>query len=394
MLKQPSCNLMFHRMRPREQGGRTALERFDCQIKSGVIACLEILNEDEVQKVYCEFHDDVVVQRKLNSKSTYDFIQVKTQEDIREPWGLNKLFGINTQKGGSLTTTKLHNSFAGKLLQHVILFGKECNSVVFQTNVVVDKKVVELITSLKNGKLDNKWAQLLLSKYNETFSNDDTEFTQKEIIEQLNKLHIQEDVPYLKLGNNTYHSEVHSRIYEYSEIDLRQREAREIIIKLEDLVFRKSKEPLKDFSYKEIEDKTCIGISDLLNVLAISRDAYLALKRGGDAKAIRNASIIQRTLESAGVSQDSIAYCSQCKIDWDLWVRESCLDFLDVEGISGIVKEELGKIIDIEHKLKLKDLRKAVAVVMENLKKEKLLFDLNKDQVLGAFFSQIVKLKS
>ncbi|WP_185232622.1 dsDNA nuclease domain-containing protein [Teredinibacter franksiae] len=385
---------MFHNLRPREQGGRTALERFDCQIKSGVIACLEILNEDEVQKVYCEFHDDIVVQRKLNSESTYDFIQVKTQEDIREPFGLNKLFGINTQKGGSLTTKNLHDSFAGKLLQHVIQFGKECNSVVFQTNIVVDKKVEELRASLDKGEVDNKWVQLLFSKYNGAFSGDGSEFTQKEIIEHFNKLHIQEDVPYLKLGNSTYHSEAHSRIYEYSEIDLRYIEAREIIIKLEDLVFRKSKGPLKEFSYKEIEEKTSIGITDLLNVLAISRDAYLALKSGGDAKAIRNASIIQRTLESAGVSQDSITYCSQCKIEWDVWVRESCLDFLDVEGIAGIVEIELNKIITIDHKLKLMDLRKAVKLSMIELEKEKILFDLNKDQVLGAFFSQIVKLKS
>lgn len=385
---------MFYKQRPREQGGRTALERFDCQIKSGVIACLEILNEDEVQKVYCEFHDDVVVQRKLDNKTTYDFIQVKTQEDIREPWGLNKLFGINTQKGGTLTATKLTNSFAGKLLQHVNMFGEECSSLIFQTNIVVDKKVFELMASFGSEQNDNKWAQLLLSNYNGAFNNGGIALTQKEIVQHFNKLHFQEDVPYLKLRNNTYHSEVHAKIYEYSEIDLRQREAREIIIKLEDLVFRKSKEPLKDFSYEEIEDKTSICISDLLNVLAISHDAYLALKSGGDAKAIRNASIIQRTLESAGVSQKSIAYCSQCKVYWDLWVRESSLDFLDVEGISGIVEEELRKIIDMEHRLKFIDLRKAVEAVMNNLKKENLLFDLKKDQVLGAFFSQIVKLKS
>ena len=70
------------------------------------------------------------------------------------------------------------------------------------------------------------------------------------------------------------------------------------------------------------------------------------------------------------------------------------MDFLDVEGITGIVETELNKIIGIEHKLKLMDLRKAVKLVMEELEKETLLFDLNKDQVLGSFFSQIVKLKS
>jgi hypothetical protein len=385
---------MFHNLRPREQGGRTALERFDCQIKSGVIACLEILNENEVQKVYCEFHDDIVVQRMLNNESTYDFIQVKTQENIRELWGLNTLFGINTQQGGSLTEDKLLNSFVGKLLQHIILFGKECNSVVFQTNIVVDKKVADLTEKLRNGELDNKWVELLLSKYNGAFSTGDDEFTEVEIIEHFNKLRIDEDVSYLKLGKSTYQQEAHSRIYEYSEIDLRHVEAREIIIKLEDLVFRKSKVPLKYFSYEEIEEKTSIGIDDLLNILAISRDAYLSLKEGGDPKAIRNASIIQRTLESAGFSHESITYCSQCKIDWDNWVRESRLDFLDVEGISGIVESELKKLIDIENKLKLKDLRTTVLLVMEKLEKDKLLFDLDRAQVLGAFFSQIVKLKS
>ena len=385
---------MFHQLQPREQGGRTALERFDCQIKSGVIACLEILNEDKVKKVYCEFHDDVVVQRMFDSQVAYDFIQVKTKENVRELWNLNKLFGINTQQGGSLTAKKLHDSYIGKLLQHVTRFGEECHSVVFQTNIVADEKVVELIECFANGEVQSKWPQLLLGSYNEAFAEGEEEYSEVEIIEHFNKLDFQEDISYLKLGSSTYHMEAHSRIYEFSEIDLRAVEAKEIIIKLEDLVFRKSKEPLNKFSYDEIENKTAIGIDDLLNVLAISRDAYLALKNGGDAKAIRNASIIQRTLESAGVSTNAITYCSQCKIKWDVWVRESRLDFLDTEGIAGIIEAELNKIIDVQHKLKLRDLRTAVDLAMVELKKEILLFDLNKDQVLGAFFSQIVKLKS
>ncbi|MDO6514298.1 dsDNA nuclease domain-containing protein [Neptuniibacter sp. 2_MG-2023] len=269
---------MFHQLQPREQGGRTALERFDCQIKSGVIACLEILNEDEVQKVYCEFHDDVVVQRMLDSQITYDFIQVKTQENIRDLWSLNKLFGINTQQGGSLTAKKLQDSYIGKLLQHVTRFGNECHSVIFQTNIVADKKVVELIECFEKGEIQYKWAQLLVNTYNEAFAESGEEYSEEEIIEHFNKLDFQEDVSYLKLGSSTYFMEANSRIYEFSEIELRPVEAKEIIIKLEDLVFRKSKRPLTSFSFDEIEDKTSIGIDDLLNVLAISRDAYLALK--------------------------------------------------------------------------------------------------------------------
>lgn len=385
---------MFHDAPPRELGGRTALERFDCQIKSGVIACLEILNENEVQKVYCEFHDDVVVQRKLNDNLMYDFIQVKTRKNIGEPWGLNDLFGINTQKGGSLTAKTLYESFIGKLLQHISKFGKECNSVVFQTNVALDNNISELKDCFRHGDLSNQWAQLLLNNYSEAFSGKDQGINKDDIVESFKKLKFEEDVSYLKLVNSTYHSEVRSKIYEFSEIDLRHREAEEIIIKLEDLVFRKSKEPLESFSYEEIEKITSIGIEDLLRVLAISNDAYLALKSGGDEKAIRNASIIQRTLEAAGVSQKSIAYCSECKIKWDAWVRESHLNFLDVEGIKGIIEKQLNVIIDVNNKLKLSELNAAVKAAIKDLERDELIFDLNKDQVLGAFFSQIVKLKS
>lgn len=128
--------------------------------------------------------------------------------------------------------------------------------------------------------------------------------------------------------------------------------------------------------------------------LAISYDAYIALKDGGDLYAIRNASIIQRTLESAGVSPEAITYCSQCKIDWDNWVRENKLDFLDVHGITNVITAEMNKIIDMNQKLKLADLRGSVQISMKKLESKKLLFDLVQDQVLGAFFSQIVKLKS
>lgn len=44
---------------------------------------------------------------------------------------------------------------------------------------------------------------------------------------------------------------------------------------------------------------------------------------GEDPAALRNASIIQRRMRAAGATDSMIEYCTQQKVNWDIWLRRT-----------------------------------------------------------------------
>ena len=74
----------------------------------------------------------------------------------------------------------------------------------------------------------------------------------------------------------------------------------------------------------ELDDKAGVGIDELLEILSISKGAYFNLLKGGDSKALKSASIMQRKLNEAGATNEMIEYCTQQKINWDVSVQEYC----------------------------------------------------------------------
>ncbi|MDH8543877.1 dsDNA nuclease domain-containing protein, partial [Klebsiella pneumoniae] len=81
--------------------------------------------------VFCEFHDDFVIEKVIASDIRYTFVQVKTKEKLREIWKLRDVFGILKRKSAKnpQTDEMIRDSFIGKLLQHTINFGESCNEI-------------------------------------------------------------------------------------------------------------------------------------------------------------------------------------------------------------------------------------------------------------------------
>jgi len=63
-----------------------------------------------------------------------------------------------------------------------------------------------------------------------------------------------------------------------------------------------------DIDENEFDDAVGIGISELLDILSISKGAYEQLMKGGDTSAVKNASIIQRILSQAGGTSNMIEF--------------------------------------------------------------------------------------
>lgn len=387
---------MLHTKKPREQSGRDSFSRYKAQIRSAGIASLSILEGNEIDRVYCDLHDDFVIRKKDEHGFSYIFYQVKTKGKQNHNWSVSDIFGLQP-RAKKQDPLKIRDSFIGKLLLHTVVFDCSCHAIVFQTNINNTDDVDELLADIATGTFKDKNSEYLISNFNLCFANETTEqLSTEKIKSNLSKLKFETDVQYLKIGDDNFEPIARDKIYKFSEVDLSYLESKEILIKLLDLVEKKSSGVIHDLSIDSIEKYAAISIDDLLPILSISKEAYDALLLGGDRKAIKNASIIQRTLSSAGAGDEEIEYCSRCKTNWDIWLRNNrhIISELDLQTIKSHVTGLLNNAIGNKHSLKISELRQPIIVLENELKLQGLLYDLDINLILGAVFAELVKAKS
>ncbi|WP_301583480.1 dsDNA nuclease domain-containing protein [Halomonas alkaliantarctica] len=390
---------MLHARKPREQNGRDSFSRYRAQVRSAAIASLAILEGQNIDRIYCDLHDDFVVRRKDEDGFSYVFYQVKTKGKQNHNWSINEIFGLNARlkDQDKQSPEMIKKSFAGKLLLHTIVFSSHCESVVFQTNIHNSDEVDEVVAGVEKNNFSNKFIEVLVSKFNECYEQDiESELTEAEVKENLKKLKFETDVQYLKEKNNGFRPLVGEKIYEFSEVDLDRSELEEIILKLLDLIENKSSSIIEDLSPESVEEYAGVSIDDLLSVLSISKDAYYSLLKSGDNRAIKSASIIQRTLNKSGAGDEEIEYCSRCKTNWDLWFREQRHNILEIDlmAIANKTKTMFRDITRQGNNIEIASLKDPIESTKKELEQLGLLYGLDSDLLLGAFFSELVRGKS
>jgi hypothetical protein len=389
---------MLDTKKAREQNGRDSFSRYRAQVRSAAVASLSILEGANVDRVYCDLHDDFVIRKKDGDGFSYIFYQVKTKGKQNHNWTINEVFGLNTRIKDQTkqSVESIKESFVGKLLLHTVVFDKYCNSVIFQTNVNNSDEVDDLLADIESGVFANKFSKVILERFTECFGGDSITYSPEEAKSKLSKLSFESDVSFLKDGDNYFELIVKERIYEFSEIDLERAEFREILLRLLDLVERKSSGVIKTWDADSIESCAGISIDDLLTILSISKDAYYSLLKGGDSSAIKSASMIQRALKAGGADTSMVMYCSKCKTDWDFWFRNArhVIQELDLLTISERVGATLKNTVDLQGFLALNNLRMPIKSLLAELDTQGLRFDLTEDLLLGGIFSAFVRGKS
>ena len=383
---------------PREQSGRDSFSRYRAQVRSAAMAALSILEGKDIDRVYCDLHDDFVVRINDCVGVRYTFYQVKTKGKQNHIWTVNEIFGLKTtlkdqkmQKDDSIK-----DSFVGKLLRHTVIFTNCCNGVVFQTNVNNCDEIDNIISDIATEQFEDKYTQVLVERFNNIFVEDKSAYLPIDVIKKnLAKLLFLNDVQYLKEGEDNFEPLARDKIYKFSEVDLNHDETVDISLKLLDLVERKSSGVIKDWTSESIEKSAGISIDDLLLILSISKDAYYCLLQGGDNKAIRSASIIQRTLSFSGADSTELEYCSRCKTDWDQWYRNNrhMIPDFDLNTITTMIKVML---INVRNNgiVSLPNLGEPIVSLISELSDKGLLFDLNRDLILGGIFAELVRGKA
>jgi len=388
----------LHEVKPREQAGRDTLERYNAQIRAASIACLSILEGKDVKRVFCEFHDDFVIEKVIASDIRYTFVQVKTKEKLREIWKLRDVFGILKRKStkNPQTDEMIRDSFIVKLLQHTINFGESCNEIVFLTNTHVDEDIENIIDDIVSETFSNTHCKLIMDSFNNCFISiqEDHEKLDIDAIKQnLKKLKFETDVEYIKSKHETFEMLAKQKIFKFSEIELSHTEAKEILFSLLALVNSKSSVKINDCSSENIKKLAGIDLDDLLDVLSISKRAYYDFLDNGDEHALKSASVIERLLRKAGANDMEVDFFTRCKIKWDQWLRNHrhIISEFDYIAIDREINATLDKLTFMHGNLFLSNLRTFINELYNSLHQNNLLHSLDKEALTGSLFSRLVE---
>jgi len=316
---------------PREIVGRDTVTRFRMQFQAAAYAALEILSGKEVDRVYCDYHDDFVVRRTVDGVVEYHFFQVKTKNKANQQWDVDEVFAL--KKTGALDTAEkleaIRKSIAGKLFLHTIEFGEQCREVTVLSNVHFKEDVYGVVSDLSAGTSSKKYIRQLIEKFADIVSPDGS-LSPSQVEAARKKLSLLANVQHIGDSLEAFGIAAHNAIWRHSEIELHQHEIARIARSLVTLVEEKSCAPISGLSKADIDLTTGVGLDDLLQILSISTQVYQTLLQGGDPAAIKTASILHRKLKEVGATESMIEAASRAKVSWDVWVRTARHTFPDM----------------------------------------------------------------
>jgi hypothetical protein len=132
---------------PREvRGGRTG-GLFEYQYQQAAAEALELLADPTLAFVYCEWHDDYVVECSLG---TYGFHQVKTRKKSLGPWTVLDIFGAKKPKGRSKKPPPANSpSIFSRMLENSASFGTRCARFSFVSDNGVESSLEKLLEAVQ-----------------------------------------------------------------------------------------------------------------------------------------------------------------------------------------------------------------------------------------------------
>lgn len=337
----PKSSSRLHEVPPREQVGAVTGARYEYQYKQAAGVCLELLNHDGPDCVFCEWHDDFVSEKKA-SVSLYWFHQVKTRTASQGLWTISEVFGL-PRRGAAKT-----NSIAYHLFEHFLKFGQSCDRVLLVTNSNPDRELATFLGSINGctrpGSLPAEQRVVfksILASYKLTAAF--KSLTEMDLYRFLKNFEVISEAGRFNHSDRDYRSLLWEKIFELSEINLSVQEALRIGDELLALVRKKSHKVLNSPpSDAELRELKGVRIEEVLSLLSLSSSAYAELQSSGPG-ALKTLSRLQRLCSNSGIEEAEIAEICKLKVEWDAWhlrerhrmnkldilaLRQDCFDLL------------------------------------------------------------------
>lgn len=84
----------LHEVEPRENVGRETIARYQAQFRGAAFECLALLEDETLDRVYCDYQDDFVTRLNVEGNYVYNFFQVKTKGKLNYQWSVNDVLGV------------------------------------------------------------------------------------------------------------------------------------------------------------------------------------------------------------------------------------------------------------------------------------------------------------
>ena len=341
---------------PREQVGAKTGDLYEFQYGEAALACLELLASGTDACVYCEWHDDYVIERG-RSVPTYEFFQVKSRSTKQGPWPMSEILGVVGRRPRTAQTSGPNSAeaatrkakarskaaaslkpaaapgIAERLLEHQRTFPGACAAfAIVSTHEATDDAFLALIEGAAAVRhrpgagpaLLPRDAQALLSEIVSAYQQRDPTVTPQDVWELIARLRIQRAAG--RPGEvDVVIGLMVQRIYDLSEVDLHTSEQRRVAKQLIDRVRAKSHctvDPTAIPGEAEVRASKAIDIDEVLSLLALSPAGYRELRRGGKAD-VRAYSRLHRLCRENGMDQQMIALACKLRVQWDVWLSEN-----------------------------------------------------------------------
>lgn len=340
----------LYEVEPREQAGGPTDERFEFQFHQAAAESLEVLDDQQVECIYFEFHDDYVIETAASNH--YRFYQVKCRGAQRGMWTIAEFFGERLKKGskvgaaGGATPQRVNDCIFVKMFDHIEKFGDRCEEFVFVSDNGVNADFETLLDDVRKATGSIARAEKLYA----AISVSSPSVTKEHFYHFLRSLRIKQAMG--TLGRlDECKAILGLRILEMSEVDLSASEQQSIGRNLVDAIRSRSHLVIQlPRSKAQIRKQKGFMLNDMLRLLSLSPSGYRELRANG-RQAVLELSRLHRLLKRSDAPESIIPMMCRLKARWDAWwVAErhnlDGLHELDLRAVAGRVVEDhaLGKL--------------------------------------------------
>lgn len=312
---------------PRERVGAQTGRKYEYQYERTARAALDLLADGTKHVcVYCDWHDDYVAE--IGTLPTrYHFHQVKGRKLSQGPWRFKEFFGVLKKKAAKLSKTPAEvtaNAIVPLMLLHYKNFADNCAGLAFVTNAGLDPELSSFLETINNSSTEadipdqaRNAFQHLARAY--VAANPPLTKSAAELFTWLRGMQVYTDQGNLE-DQEAALLEIANVVFEYSEVELFQRQAKQIAREIISHVRRKVAHsttvvPAPD---EKLRQDKGIVISELLNMLSLSAQAYEQLKAGEGRDMVKTLSRLQRFCIKNGMKDHLVRIC-EFKAEWDIW---------------------------------------------------------------------------
>jgi hypothetical protein len=375
---------------PRERAGAQTGRKYEYQYERTARAALDLLADGAAQVcVYCDWHDDYVLE-VVDPDTSYVFHQVKGRKLSQGPWSFREFFGVpkrDTAKPSKIPAVVATNTVFPRMILHLSSFGKRCGGLAFVTNSGVDPALSTFLSELRSASCEAELPET--SKY--AFHNLARAYcastpplasSSEDLFTAFRCLAVHTERGQLEDPNAAL-LEIANVVEEFSEIELLQRQAKQIAREIVSGVRGKVSHAstVVPATEEQLRRDKGIVVAELLGILSLSVQAYEQLKAGEARDTVKTLSRLQRFCVKQNLQNFIVPIC-EFKAQWDVWrtIERHFLSRVDYMVLEEKARQLLTEGITIQRMIpEAKDIAKQFAGMTAT--------PLTPEHVMGLVFS-------